>query len=484
MYIEKRSRQVALILCASLAGFMSLLDANIVNISLPAIGKYFGVGTGIVVQIALVYMLVMTGTMIVFGKLADKFGIKPVFMIGFAIFTTGSLLCGLAESLYLLVAFRGFQALGASMLYATGISLISKFIPHDRMGWAFGIFSPVVSLGLLVGNPLGGLITGLLNWHWIFLINVPIGLAAIFLAWKAIPAEEKRSNPTLHQKFDISGGLLSFAAIGLLVFCLSQGHSLGWTNPLILAGLPLSMLLFGIFVWREKKVADPVLDLSLFQRRDFSIGLIISMAAYGMLSGNGIMMPYLLTYGLHINIQHAGFILMTFAVIYSTLSPVTGNLSDHISKTRLMRSGMATGLLVTLAFVLLLGNMHLYIVFLYLIGLGFAYALFITSNNNFIMSVADPDKQSIASSVFKLSTNLGQMAGIIVMEFLFMAAMPAGFKADGAHAAMLTPDIMTDGFRMAYAGGAALFLIALILTFVVKDRSIGSRSDPESTVLV
>jgi EmrB/QacA subfamily drug resistance transporter len=484
MYIENKPRQVALILSASLAGFMALLDGNIVNISLPSIALYFHVGTGSVVRIILVYMVVMAGSMIIFGKLADKYGVKKVFISGFVIFTLSSLLCGFADSMNMLLSARAMQALGASMLYSTGISLISRFIPPDRRGWAFGIFSPMVSLGLLVGNPLGGLITGFLNWHWIFLINVPVGILAVILALKAIPDEKNSRGKDTRGSFDFAGAFLSFAGLSLLVFCLNQAHKVGWNSPVMFIGLPASLLLLVLFVLRERKAVDPILDLSIFRRRDFSTGMIISLTGYGLLAGSGILMPFLLTYILKINVEHAGFILMTFAVVFSAMSPVAGNLSDHISKTRLMLTGMSLAVAASLFFILFMGHMHLWVVFMFLVLQGVAYAFFITPNNNFIMSVVDPDKQSISSSVFKLSTNLGQMTGIILMEFLFSAAMPAGFRADSAHATSLTPETLSSGFSLAYAGGAGLCLVALLLTAMLKDRKIRAQVIGESTTLI
>jgi len=484
MFIETKSRQVALIISASLAGFMALLDGNIVNISLPYIARYFQVGTGSVVQIILVYMVVMAGTMIIFGKLADQYGVKKVFISGFVIFTLSSLACGFAGTLTFLLTARAVQALGASMLYATGLSLISTFIAPERRGWAFGIFSPLVSLGLLVGNPLGGLITGLLNWHWIFLINVPVGIFAVILAWKAIPSDKRHPGANLKRNFDYSGAILSFTGLALLVFCLNQARKIGWTSPVMLIGFPLSILLIVLFVMRERKALDPILDLAIFSHRDYSTGIIISLAGYGLLAGSGVLMPFLLTYVLHINVEHAGFILMTFAVIFSAMSPVAGNLSDHVSKTRLMQAGMLLAFVASLCFMLLMSHMHLWIVFLFLVMQGIAYAFFITPNNNFIMSVADPEKQSISSSVFKLATNLGQMSGIILMELLFAFAMPKGFSPDGAHAALVTPLNIIAGFSWAYAGGAGLCLVALILSATMQDHKIGVAStDAEAALL-
>lgn len=482
MYIYDKPRQIALIISASLAGFMSLLDGNIVNISLPYIAQYFHVGTNAVVQVILVYMVVMAGTMIIFGKLADQFGVKRVFITGFITFTLSSLLCGFATSLHFLVLVRAIQAMGASMLFATGLSLISAFIPPERRGWAFGIFSPLVSLGMLVGNPLGGLITGLLDWHWIFLINVPVGVFAVVLAWKTIPGSQPGRPKNSHSRFDLPGALLSFSGLVLLVFCLNQARKLGWENPVIAAGIPASILLLILFFFWEKRASDPLLDLSILRQRTFTLGLVVSLAGFGLMAGNGVLMPFMLAGILKVDVEHAGFILMTFPVIFSVVSPLAGNLSDHISRTRLMSAGMLVSLISVIAFILLMPVMHLWIVFAFLVLQGLAYAFFITPNNNFIMSVATPGKESVCSGVFKLSTNLGQMAGILVMEMLFSFSMPGGFNEDPAHPSTVANETIINGFQLAYAGGAALCLLALLIVVTLKDKNIGSLASDEPAI--
>ncbi len=460
-----------MILSASLAGFMSLLDGNIVNISLPYIARSFNVGTGSVVQLVLVYMLVLVGTMIIFGKLADQYGVRKIFISGFVTFTLFSLLCGLSTTLPMLVLFRSAQAIGASMLMATAVSLIPKFIPKDRLGWAFGIFSPVVSLGLLVGNPLGGLITGLLNWHWIFLINVPVGIIAVISATRSIPDDRPEGSASQKKgRFDFEGSVLSFTGLALLVFCLNTGPKLGWTNVYILGGIVLAILLLVAFVFVEKRSVNPILDMGIFSDRNFSLSLLASFAGFGLMAGSSVMMPFYLTYILKIDVEHAGFILMTFAVIFSALSPMSGNLSDHYRKTRLSSGGMMLAILACLFFILCLPLAKLWIVFTMLVLLGIGYAFFITPNNNLVMSLADTEKQSISASVFKLSTNLGQMIGVLFMEIMFVLSMPAGFHADGSMVHKLQVSTLTEGFQWAYGGGLLLCLVSLALMLVIKER--------------
>jgi len=482
MYIENKSRQVALIISASLAGFMALLDGNIVNISLPYIASYFNVSTANVVQIILAYLVVLVGTMIIFGKLADQYGVKKVFISGFVIFTLSSLLCGFATSLPLLLLFRVIQATGASMLFATAVSLLPRFIPKDKLGWAFGIFSPITSLGLLVGNPLGGLITGLLDWHWIFLINVPIGIVAVALALKAIPNDQVGTTTKIPAgNFDFLGSMLSFFGLAILVFCLNQGRSIGWTNPLIFGGIVSSVILILLFIQVEKRAANPILDLNIFHTRDYSLCLISSFSGYGLMAGSSILMPFYLTYVLKINVEHAGFILMTFAVIFSAISPMAGNLSDRFMKNRLSASGMLLAIAACIFFILLMPLAKLWVVFILLATLGFSYAFFITPNNNLVMSLADPKKQTISASIYKLSTNMGQMTGILLMEMMFTIPMPKGFHADGSKLKSMDLTAFISGFQWAYAGGILMCLVSLSFLLMVKEEK-NQDDTPEGAI--
>ena len=468
--VQKRSKQVGIIISGSLAGFMVLLDNNIVNISLPNIASSFNISTSTVVQIVLIYLLMLSSSMIIFGKLADKYGVKKVFISGFIVFTASSLLCGLAPNYPLLLSARGLQALGGSMLFATALALVTKFIPANRRGWAFGIFAPVSALGLLIGNPLGGLITGMLDWQWIFFVNIPIGILAIIFALRTIPADHPRVVSKKRVRFDYVGSFLSFAGLALLVYFLSKGRMLGWTSTMTLTGLLVSILLLVAFVFWEKRVKEPILDLSIFRNRSFSFAILASIFGFGLMAGSNVLLPFYLIYGLKIDVTHAGFILMTFAVVFSLSSMVTGRLSDRVSKVRLTILGMLLAIGSCIAFALLLPQLHLGILFGFMILLGISYALFITPNNNQVMSIAPAEKQAISTSVFKLSTNMGQMFGLIIMEMIFSLSFTHPSEGSGFTLKSVPVDQMMYGFSWAYFAGAGLCFLAIIFLLFVREQ--------------
>lgn len=476
--VTEKSRQIGIILSGSLAGFMVLLDGNIVNIALPAIGRYFDIGTTQVVKITVVYLLVLAGVMISVGKLAGKMGIKRTFMLGFSIFTLSSLACGLSGSFQMLVLARAVQALGGAMLIVTALTLVTTFIPAEKRGWAFGILTPVNSLGVIVGAPLGGLITGYLNWHWIFLVNVPIGIVALFVANKVIPGDTSgKGKPSVFRGFDYAGAILSFAGLAVLVFILDQGRKFGWTSPVVLIGLTLVVIFLSLFLFAEKKHPDPLLELGMFRDRNFSLGIVASIMGYGLMAGNGVLMPFYVEYILHIPVQTAGFILMIFALVFSMLSPFAGRKSDRMSKTRLTSTGMFLATLTSLFFVVFLSRTNLVFVIVYLAMMGISYSMFITPNNNLIMSLAKGERQSVTSSVFRLSTNLGQLIGVLVMESMFTLCLPKSSQPTAQQLKQATHETLLTGFQYSYIGGAILVFLAMVTSRFIKEKGIAGKSE-------
>ncbi len=476
--VTDKGKQIGIILSGSFAGFMVLLDSNIVNIALPFIGKYFNIGTSLVVHITLVYLLVLSGMMIIAGKLADRIGIKRIFISGFIIFTASSLMCGLSTSFTFLIVARAIQAVGGAMLIVTTLTLVTRFIPAEKRGWSFGILTPVNSLGVLVGAPLGGLITGYLDWHWIFLINIPVGIAAIIVAHKVIPDDSVRKggkNPLAG--FDYPGAILSFLGLALVVFFLNQAGRIGWASPVTYAGLGASIGCLILFYYLEKRNKDPLLDMSIFRSRNFFFAILASFLGYGLMSGNSVLMPFYLEYMMHIRVEYAGFLLMIFPLVFSLLSPVTGRLSDKVSKPMLTSSGMIMACISCIFFLWFLPEAHIWIVVLFLVLMGFSYSMFITPNNNLVMSLAPEGKQSVTSSVFRLSTNMGQLFGVLIMEAMFTLCLPSSSQPTSAQLKQASQETLLTGFQYSYFGGGILVLLAFLTTRLTKASPVSTRTE-------
>ncbi|MET4613802.1 EmrB/QacA subfamily drug resistance transporter [Rhodococcus sp. PvR044] len=254
--------------------FMLLLDVTIVNVALPDIQREFGASLTDLQWVIDAYALTLAAFLLTAGTIADKYGRRLVFAVGLVVFTVGSLLCGVANSLVLLSVSRAVQGVGGAIMFATSLALLAgAFAPRER-GVAFGVFGAVTGVAVAVGPVLGGALTSGLSWRWIFFVNLPIGIAA--LAVTLLRVDESRA-PTAH-RVDWAGCVTFSAALGALVFGLIRSHVDGWGSVTVAGSLIASVVLLVAFVVVEKTSAAPMLDLSLLRVPTFGGGLIAAWA--------------------------------------------------------------------------------------------------------------------------------------------------------------------------------------------------------------
>ncbi len=309
-----------LILAISLAIFMSSIDGTIVNIALPTISESFDISTSTVSWVATAYLLVMAGCVLIFGKISDIIGFKRIFLSGFVVFTVGSFACGflpdLLNSFASLVGSRVFQGVGGAMITAIAPAMITAFIPMKMKGKAMGIIMTVAALGMAIGPTVGGVLTQYLSWHWIFFINVPIGIVALLLGAKVIPSTITGKDRDL-SGFDKKGGILIFVGLASLLFAISEGQE----SPAIIATMIIAVFSLAYFSWNELKVPEPLLELRLFQNRNFLLANLIMVLVFLSFSGINYLLPFYLEYVQGFDSSTAGLILtsLSFAMMISGL---------------------------------------------------------------------------------------------------------------------------------------------------------------------
>lgn len=471
-----RSRRYAyllIVISVAFSSFLVRLNNYMVNISLPTITRSFGITSGEASQIISSYLLIITTTLLLFGKLGDRIGLKRIFVAGYVIFTVGSLLCGWSHNINILIGSRFIQGIGSSMLLAVSFAIISHFLPAGNTGWAFGITSTASALGVATGAPIGGIVTGYLSWNWTFFINVPVGIVAIFVALKFIPdtdpSEDGRPRKKRGRSFDILGVLLSFSGLGLLLFGLNRGDEHGWLSPLITGSLFGAVLLLVIFVLWEKHHKDPLLDVGLFLNPRYTFALTATFLAYMLISGNAFLIPFYLEIVKGLNAQTAGMVLLVYSIIYVFLSPVAGKLSDRVSPPLLCSIAMVSATLCVTVFSFTLRQTGLTAVLTYLVWLALSFVLFFSPNNNQVMNYAPPNKKGISSGLFNTTTNLGMVFGVTVIETVFAAAAygPKGPSA-GASIKGLSAGSALNGFQYSYLAGALCCLLALVFSLLGK----------------
>jgi EmrB/QacA subfamily drug resistance transporter len=404
--------------------FMATLDASIVNIALPTLTKDLNCDLFQVKWVVVIYLLGITCLLLPFGKVADIFGRKPVFQLGFLIFTIGSVLCGLAPTLKLLVLARALQALGVSMLMANGPAIITSAFPANERGAALGTLAMVVSAGLLAGPSIGGILIGHIGWRSIFFINIPVGILGMMLAQRHFPAQERRTPAP----FDWAGAFLQCVLlISFIILFDPPNISVSGGQPLPVSRwviAAVTLFLGAIFLRVEADARAPILDLSLLRNRTFWSANLASFLTFVAYSAVTVLMPFFLEEVMKFSPQTAGLFMTAIPLTIFVVAPLSGRLSDKVGSQELSFSGALIG---TIGLFFMSGlfspgvrpEMGSLEVILSLATIGLATGLFQSPNNNAIMGSVPMAKLGVASALLATVRNLGLVTGTGLATSLF-----------------------------------------------------------------
>lgn len=464
-----QSKGVLILFSIAFATFMVNADSYIVNISLPVISGYFKVDTEAVSWVVMSYQLTVTALLLVFGTLGDRIGIKRLFMLGYGLFTLSSLFCAMSPTLGWLVASRALQGVGASVLYALTPAMVPRYLPPEQRGPAFGALATAAALGISVGTPLGGLITGLFSWHWAFLINIPIGIVAMLVAQRILPSDIRATKEKALPSFDYAGSVFSALALVSLIYSFSKLNSVGLAPTVMGAAVLFVVSLVAFILW-ERRVAHPLLDYSLFRSRAFNYGNLANFLCLCYLAGHNFITPFYLMTIKGLPTERAGTVFLLYSLIYMGMGPLAGQLSKRISPRILCTTALLLGVLISFGFSLFLGAEGMAPVYGYFVGLALVMATFIPSNNNVVMGMAPPGKQGAVSGSFRMVGRVGMTVGVCLFQAIFaLTALQAGkLHADALkavdHAHLLT------AFSTVYVVGAALFAVAAVGSMLAREK--------------
>lgn len=416
---NKMKRKWSILIIVVVSTFMSTLDGSIVNVALPEMSRALHVSTSTIQMVATSYLIVIAGVVLVFGKLGDMLGKTRMFTLGIGLFTLGSLLCCATNTFPVLIAARVVQAIGAAGTMANNQGIITEVFPAHERGKALGLVGTAVALGSLVGPGLGGLIVGSASWKLIFLINVPIGLAALFFALRLLP----KTNRSVSEKMDYAGSLLFLLTIVPLFTALNEGLNRGFTDPLILTGFAISILSFLAFIVWERKSRYPLIQLQIFKNKLFSLSIFCGFISFVAIFCSNIILPFYLQDVMSYTPAHAGLVMMFYPLLLSITAPLSGYLSDKAGSEMLTFIGL---LLISIGLFLmsLLHQDTTQINMLVYIGImSVGMGMFQSPNNSLIMSTVPKDKLGIAGSINALVRNLGMVCGIALASTLLYSMM-------------------------------------------------------------
>ena len=441
-----------------IGAFMGQLDASIVTLALPRLGHDLGAHLGAIEWVALSYLLVLVATVAIVGRIADAIGRKLLYVYGFGVFTAGSALCGLAPTLGVLIAARVLQALGAAMLQANSIALITEATPRPLLGRALGVQGTAQALGLALGPAVGGVLLALGGWRLIFLVNIPVGALGLVLGWLLVPRSRSR-RPLANQ--DRPGAVLLAVAVAAPLAYLSMAGHDGYADPLLLLALGAGLGSAAAFVGRERRLEHPLIDLSLFARPALRTGLTTGLISYLVLFGTLFVVPYYLT-AVHTGAAQIGLQLSILPVAVGFAAPVAGRLLTR-ERERLLTGG---GMLLTGGGLALVGLRHDtagLLCGLALAGLGLG--AFTPANNATIMASAPAGHTGSVGGVLNMTRGFGTALGVALVGALFTAGSSAGL-ATGAGDGLTVAFAAMSG--LAFAAGVVLLLGGLDGLFTLQ----------------
>ena len=410
--MNDRAAKLTALTIASLSSFITPFMISSINIALPVIGKEFKTDAVVLSWVATSYLLAAAVSLVPFGKLADIYGRKKIYMIGMGLFTLASLLSAVATSAPMLIIFRIFQGAGSAMVFATGIAILSSVYPIEERGKVLGIAVAAVYIGLSCGPFFGGFLTHHLSWRSLFLINIPFGVLIILLIVFKLKGEWKGA---AGQKFDLTGAII----YGTAIFAFMYGIS-------ILPGaMSIILILTGVvglvaFVKWELVVANPVFEVNLFvTNRIYAFSCLAALINYSATFAVGFLLSLYLQYIKGLSPQGAGVVLVSTPIMMAIFSPFAGRLSDRVEPRVISSLGMGLTAFGLVLLIVLNNHTALMYIIASLMILGFGFALFSSPNMNAIMSSVDKRFYGIASASVGTMRLLGQVLSMGIVTLIF-----------------------------------------------------------------
>ncbi len=445
--------------------FMCTLDSSIVNIALPVIMKELDSTLSVVQWVVAVYLLTVSSLLLSFGRLSDIRGRRRVASVGFLLFSAGSLCCGMAGSAGALIASRSFQGVGAAMIMACSPALIVDAFPVSMRGRALGLIGAVVASGLTAGPALGGILLHWFSWRAIFYINVPIGLLGAFSAASLLKGG--RADAVSGEPFDLPGAVLLTVCLGAFLLALMQGGAWGYSSLPGIALLLLFLASLTALVRVERKVSHPVMAVSLFTIRLFSLPILSAVLLFSALFVMVFLMPFYLMMPCALSPREAGFMMMVPFGFLFIVSPLSGWLSDRIGSRLLCTLGLS---LLMVALFLLAGittasSSAAVAVRLALAGIG--VALFISPNSAAAMGAVPARHRGLASGMVATARNLGMVSGVALAGAIFNGSFRAG--SGGLPLSAYGPEMETlfmASFRLAMMAGGVVAALGTAASFL------------------
>lgn len=438
----------------SLSMLAASLNTSIANAGLPTLAGAFAASFPQIQWIVLAYLLAITTLIVSVGRLGDIIGRRRLLLAGIALFTAASVLCGLAPTLWVMIAARAAQGLGAAIMMALTMAFVGETVPPENTGSAMGLLGTMSAIGTALGPSLGGLLISAIGWQAIFLINLPVGLLILFLTHRYLPADRPVAGAD-RAGFDKPGTLLLALTLAAYALAMTTGRGhFGVLNALLLLAAGGG---FGLFVWTEARAASPLIRLAMFRDPVLSGSLAMSLLVSAVMMSTLVVGPFYLAQALKLNAAGVGLALSVGPLVVALCGVPAGRIADRFGARRMTIGGL--GAIALGSFLLSMTSISLgvpgYIAPIVVLTVG--YALFQTANNTVVMTGIPPDQRGVVSGMLNLSRYLGLITGASLMGALFTLA------SGTTNITTAPPAAVATGMRLTFAVAAASIVFALTI---------------------
>lgn len=453
----------AILIVVLLGVFMSVLDTSIVNVALPTITSDFGVDVSRSQWVAASYLIVLTSFILVFGHVSRYAGKKRLFIAGFAVFTLGSLACGLSGSIHELIFSRIVQGFGAAIALSIDMAILVQAFPPGERGRALGFLGTTIAIGSIAGPVLGGYVVDALGWQYVFLLNVPAGIALIAGGIRYLPSGDRCVR---RLDMDWAGVALLVPAIVLLMLALGDMSASGGFSIVSVAFAATAAAAFAGLMYVESRSRSPLLDLSVFRVKRFAWSNLSTVINYAAFAGFNLIVPFYLQVAVGYKPSQVGQTLLVIPVAMALTAPLSGYLYDRFQTN--VHSSL--GILLMAISLIVLGvfassaDIAAVLACFALFGLG--NGLFVSANNSVVMGSLPPDRGSTASSVVATLRNLGNAIGVSSAgALLYLELRRMGFQGTAMSADHV---LLSQAIGVVFIAAGALCLGGVITSSLVR----------------
>ncbi|WP_428567814.1 MAG: MFS transporter [Solidesulfovibrio sp. DCME] len=450
--------------------FMATLDMSIVNVALPTLVTVLDTDFAAIQWVILSYVLVIASLLLLVSRLGDMRDKKRIFSAGLVIFLIASLCCGLAPSVGWLIAFRAFQGVGAAMTQALGMAIVTQIASPSSRGRALGFIGGTVAMGLMIGPPLGGVLIGFFGWRALFLLNVPVGIVALWVVARRMPALPPVRTG---ERFDVPGAVVASLTLGAYCLGMTGMQRNGFTDPTSLALLAVAAAGLAGFIAIERRASQPMLDLSLFANPLVTLPLCMAVLVF-ITGASGFIMPFFFQSAQGRSVTEMGLLMMILPASMAVTAPVSGSLADRFGS----RGISLLGLVVLLGGCLALGTLTArtpwwgYLLRTLPVGLGIG--IFQAPNNSAIMGQIPPHRLGVGSGLANYARVFGQSTGLPLVGTIFSAlVLTSGYTGQRADFTSAPPDALAAGVAGVFRWLGALLVVAIglaVLAWRVESR--------------